>query len=495
MREFSVDANQSVIPARRDSHAERRHEVLAGWPGVVIELKPQPDPSEAFLRLAHLPHSVFFDSALRDPMLGRYSFIAADPFEVLSAAPDDASAWNNLAERFSCYQAPTLPDLPPFQGGLAGLFSYDWSRSLERLPWPRVDQFGIPGMLVGLYDLVVAFDHAAERAWVISQGFPERDRKSRHDRAKKRAEGIHRCLGSSNGKLVPPTQTRNLTAAEIAPQYPVGRVEGLTSNFSRDDYLRTVERAIEYIFAGDVFQVNLSQRLLHPAHDDSIQLYLRLREHNPATFSAFFDAGDFQIVSSSPERFLNVQDGLVETRPIKGTRPRGHSPAADDQIAAKLMAGEKDRAENIMIVDLLRNDLSRVCQPNSVKVRQLCGLERYTTVQHLVSVVEGHLQPQYCPLDLLKAAFPGGSVTGAPKVRAMQIIAELEPAARGPYCGALGYIGFDGSMDSSILIRTITAARGYWQFPVGGGIVAQSDPQREYEETWHKAEGILRALR
>jgi para-aminobenzoate synthetase component 1 len=269
----------------------------------------------------------------------------------------------------------------------------------------------------------------------------------------------------------------------------------LTSNFSQDAYLRVVERAIRYILAGDLFQVNLSQRLSYPAHDDAITLYLRLRERNPATFAAYFDAGRFQVASASPERFLNVRDGLVETRPIKGTRPRGDSQASDEQIAAELLASEKDRAENVMIVDLLRNDLSRVCEPESVRVRELCRLERYAAVQHLVSVVQGQLRQPQGPLDLLKVAFPGGSVTGAPKVRAMEIITELEPTARGPYCGALGYIGFDGSMDSSILIRTITAAGGYWQFPVGGGIVAQSDPAREYEETWHKAEGLLRAIR
>jgi para-aminobenzoate synthetase component 1 len=463
------------------------------WPGVIIELKPAPDPCDVFLRLAHLPHCVFFDSALRDRALGRYSFIAADPFEVLSAAPDDASAWNKIEERTNQYRTPALPDLPPFQGGLAGLFSYDLSRSLERLPRPRFDEFEIPGVFVGFYDIVVAFDHLTERAWIISQGFPECDSQSQHRRAKMRAAQMQRWLSGTNHKSVP-RKRESRPVRNLAPQFPLASMPGLTSNFSRDRYLKAVERAIEYIFDGDVFQVNLAQRLMYPAHDDPISLYLRLRERNPATFSAFFDAGDFQIASASPERFLHVQGGLVETRPIKGTRPRGHSAAADDQIAAELLVSEKDRAENIMIVDLLRNDLSRVCQSTSVKVRQLCGLERYATVQHLVSVVEGQLQPHHGPLDLLKAAFPGGSVTGAPKVRAMEIIAELEPTARGAYCGALGYIGFDGSMDASILIRTITAAGGYWQFPVGGGIVAQSDPHREYEETWHKAEGLLRAL-
>jgi para-aminobenzoate synthetase component 1 len=268
----------------------------------------------------------------------------------------------------------------------------------------------------------------------------------------------------------------------------------LTSNFAAEQYLDAVRRAIEYIHAGDVFQVNLSQRLLHPATDDPVALYLRLRRRNPATFAAYFDLGEFQIASASPERFLQVVEGQVEARPIKGTRRRIARPEADLFAGDELRESEKDNAENVMIVDLLRNDLSRVCRPESVVVSDLCRLETYEFVQHLVSVVRGQLREGATALDLLRAAFPGGSVTGAPKVRAMEIIAELEPTARGPYCGALGYIGFDGSMDTNILIRTITAGRGWWQMPVGGGIVAQSDPQREYEETWHKAEGMLRAL-
>ena len=242
------------------------------------------------------------------------------------------------------------------------------------------------------------------------------------------------------------------------------------------------------------FQVNLSQRLLHPAVDDSVALYHRLRERNPAPFAGYFDLGEIQIVSASPERFVQVRDGWVETRPIKGTRQRGELQSADSEHADCLQASEKDRAENVMIVDLLRNDLSRVCQADSVQVTELCVLERYQYVQHLVSAVRGRLREGKSSVDLIRAAFPGGSVTGAPKVRAMEIIAELEPTARGPYCGSLGYLGFDGAVDLSILIRTITAGRGWWQAPVGGGIVAQSQPEAEYEETWHKAEGLLRAI-
>ncbi|MGI9457313.1 MAG: anthranilate synthase component I family protein, partial [Aeoliella sp.] len=280
----------------------------------------------------------------------------------------------------------------------------------------------------------------------------------------------------------------------LAPQFPCEASTGVTSNFSRDNYLQTVARAVEYIHAGDVFQVNLSQRLLHAAEGSSAELYLRLRERNPAPFSAYFDLGEFQIASASPERLLQVAGRQVESRPIKGTRPRIARPEADLFAGDELFQSSKDRAENAMIVDLVRNDLSRVCDADSVRVTQLCGLETYAYVQHLVSVVEGKLATGRSNIDLLRAVFPGGSITGAPKVRAMEIIAELEPTTRGAYCGSLAYLGFDGTMDSSLLIRTITAGRGWWQLPVGGGIVADSDPKSEYEETWHKAAGMLRAL-
>ncbi len=246
--------------------------------------------------------------------------------------------------------------------------------------------------------------------------------------------------------------------------------------------------------AGDV-SGQLAQRLLYPSRDDPVSLYLRLRRCNPAPFAGYFDLGDFQVISASPERFLSVRGGEVEARPIKGTRRRpACGPEADRLSGEELRRSEKDRAENVMIVDLLRNDLSRVCQAASVHVSQLCGLETYAYVQHLVSVVRGRLRDGCGPIDLVRAAFPGGSVTGAPKVRAMEIIAELEPTARAAYCGSLGYFGLNGALDLSLLIRTVTAGRGWWQAPVGGGIVAPSVPRQEYEETWAKAEGLLRAF-
>jgi para-aminobenzoate synthetase component 1 len=370
-------------------------------------------------------------------------------------------------------------------------------RQFERLPTPRFDEFRAPALAVGLYDVVLTWDHATNRAWLVSQGFPETEPAARRRRAEARFRYFQDVLTSQSANGVartersPPPVVAN---SYLAPQFPVAAWPGLTSNFRREDYLATISRAIEYVCAGDIFQVNLAQRLLYPAQCDSRELYVRLRRRNPAPFAAYFDLGELQIVSASPERFLSVFDRRVEARPIKGTRRRTARPEADLFAGDDLIQSEKDRAENVMIVDLLRNDLSQVCTDASVRVTQLCRLEIYEFVQHLVSAVEGKLRPGVGPLDVLRAAFPGGSITGAPKIRAMEVIAELEPTARGAYCGSLAYVGFDGAMDSSILIRTVTAGGGWWQAPVGGGITAKSDPAREYEETWHKAEGMLRAF-
>jgi para-aminobenzoate synthetase component 1 len=280
-----------------------------------------------------------------------------------------------------------------------------------------------------------------------------------------------------------------------APCLPVPGMDNLFSNFDRRSYLRALKRAIEYVHAGDCFQVNLAQRLLTPLSEPPLRLYERLRQCNPAPFAGYFDLGDYAIASASPERFLSMSaDGDIETRPIKGTRPRGRSPREDEARAVDLVDSAKDRAENVMIVDLLRNDLGRVCEYGSVRVEDLCRLESYPFVHHLVSQVRGRLRPGLDNVDLLRAAFPGGSVTGAPKIRAMEIVTELEQVARGPYCGCLGFMGFDGSLDTNLLIRTLVLGGGWASFSVGGGIVADSQPEREYEETWHKAAGLLRAL-
>jgi para-aminobenzoate synthetase component 1 len=466
------------------------------------ELVPAPAPWQVARQLADRPHLLFFDSALSSPPLGRSSFVTADPSAWLHARgrcillngerqpqTDPFTVLQRLlAEQHQ--HLDTLPGLPPFQGGAAGLFGYDLCHHLERLPRPRFDEFRMPDLAVGLYDWVVSFDHTAGRAWLISTGLPETEPDRQRRRARQRLEGVRRLLAR------PAPKPRSLPGKPIHPaaHHPLPGVPGLWSNFHRGGFLEVIQRGIDYVHAGDCFQVNLSQRLLAASTIPPLELYRRLRQCNPAPFAGYLDTGDFVIASASPERFVRMNQRQVETRPIKGTRPRGRTPAEDSARAAELLASPKDRAENVMIIDLLRNDLGRVCEYGSVRVAAVCRLESYRTVHHLVSEVHGRLRPGLDGIDLLRAAFPGGSVTGAPKVRAMEIIAELEPTVRGPYCGSLGYLGFDGSMDTSILIRTFTIGKGWVQFPVGGGIVADSTPEGEYAETLHKAEGLLRAL-
>jgi para-aminobenzoate synthetase component 1 len=453
-----------------------------------------------------LPQPLFLDSVQAHSELGRYSFITADPFEALcswgrrvaitgDANPrEDVDPLTVVAERLVAWRAEPVPELPPFQGGAAGLFGYGLCHHFERLPRPRLDEFQVPDLALGFYDWVLAFDHLQGRAWIVSTGFPETDQRRRQRRALRRLGKVKRCLAQEENPPSSDPVHLQRNAPALAPCYLVPGTPGLLSNFDRAGYLQAVRRAIDYVHAGDCFQVNLSQRLLFPLRESPLDLYERLRRRNPASFATYFALGDFVLASASPERFLRVHRGQIQTLPIKGTRPRSADPAHDRALAAELLASTKDRSENVMIVDLLRNDLGRVCAYGSVHVPAVCRLETLPFVHHLVSEVRGRLRDRLGPIDLLRASFPGGSVTGAPKIRAMEIIAELEPTARGPYCGSVGYIGFDGSMDTSILIRTFTAGRGWLQFPVGGGIVADSSPEQEYEETWHKARGLLRAL-
>jgi para-aminobenzoate synthetase component 1 len=468
---------------------------------LVEELVPCPDPWEVARKLAHLPHLLFLDSASPHPDRGRYSFVTADPvlgLERWKVRGGGGKADPLVTPQYylSRHQLAALDGIPPFQGGYAGVIGYGTGSAFERIPHARWDDFGLSDAVLGTYDWVVAFDLLEHRAWIISTGYGTSG--PRWFFSPLRAEQRLRDIRGLLDRRLEPRKgeyTTIATASGLHPRHPLPGFPGVFSNFSRDGYLAAVRRAIEYTHAGDCFQVNLSQRLLAPLTEHPLELYGRLRKTNPAPFACYFDAGEFQIVSASPERFLKVSPGgEVVTKPIKGTRPRGRTPEEDAAAVCDLVASPKDRAENVMIVDLLRNDLGRVCEYGSVTVPKVCEVESYRDVHHLVSEVRGRLRPGMTPFDLLRAAFPGGSVTGAPKVRAMEIIAELEPTARGPYCGSVGFVGFDGSMDSNILIRTFTAGRGWLQFPVGGGIVADSDPEREYEETLHKAAGLLRAL-
>ncbi|MEM7454820.1 MAG: anthranilate synthase component I family protein [Planctomycetota bacterium] len=439
-------------------------------------------------------HAILLESAraTKTPdgrWLGRYSFLTADPMEWTSVGPDEPAPLEPLRKRLSELQFDRNSALPPFQGGYAGLLSYELGRSFEELPAAEHDEFQIPSIAMGLYDVVLAVDHQTDEAWLISQGWKACGTRC-HERAMARLDSFANALqrDSLPDEFICPVRT------ELSHSFEVEAPLDLYSNFDRESYIDAVQRAIDYIYAGDVFQINLAQRLVAPATDSSVNLYRRLRDCNPAPFGGYFDLGENQIVSASPERLVSVCKGVVETRPIKGTRRRTRYPEVDLLTGDDLLASEKDRAENVMIVDLMRNDLSRVCTNDSVVVTQLCELEQYESVIHLVSAIQGTLRPGMDTFDLIKAVFPGGSITGTPKVRSMEIISELENTARGAYCGSLGYIGCDGVADFNILIRTITASGGWWQIPVGGGIVSQSKPVAEYEETWTKAAGMLRAV-
>ena len=488
---------------------------------LVEELVPAPDPVEACARLADLPFVVFLDSATHPDQVGRHTFLTADPATVVRSkgaltqqlggdrwtriAADPVAHVGALLEPFA---AQPVAGIPPFQGGAAGYVGYDWGAQLERVPRPRYDDLAIPDAMLGLYDWVIAWDHQTEQAWVISTGIPEQGTAQR-ERAVRRLAFVKERLAdkrsSGQGVQGPPSRQKDAVATgdparpdrhnSAAPSYPVPDVPGLRSNFTRAGYLDAVARVIEYVYAGDIFQANLSQRLQAPLAGTPFELYRRLRQRNPAPFAAYLDFGDVVVASSSPERFLRVDHGRrVETRPIKGTRPRGVGPEHDAALALALAESDKDMAENVMIVDLLRNDLSRVCRPGTVRVPELFALEHYQTVHHLVSTVVGELAPQRDALDLLRAAFPGGSITGAPKVRAMQIIAELEPTQRAVYCGSIGYASVTGALDTSIVIRTYLVVGRDVYFQVGGGIVADSDPAQEYRETLDKARGLIAAL-
>jgi len=486
---------------------------------LVEELDPALDPARAADRLRGLPYLLFLDSATRGSRLGRYSFLAADPGLVVRSKGHhtrildtiggtervvDQDAVTAVRGLVDAHRAVPVTELPPFQGGAAGYIGYDWGLTLERLPAPRHDDLGMDDVVLGVYDWVIAWDHESSRAWLISTGLPETDKERKGRRAAERAAIVDATLKSGTWRgpcQVPadePDKPRPTGAT--APSFPV---EGgwwpssldLRSSFTHADYLAAVQRVIDYIYAGDIFQANFSQRFETPLNESPWTLYQRLRTRNAAPFAAYLDFPDALILSASPERFLRVSStGHVETRPIKGTRPRGLGPEHDAALGRALTESPKDRAENLMIVDLLRNDLSRVCRPGTVRVPELFALERYATVHHLVSTVVGDLSDGIDPLDLLRAAFPGGSITGAPKLRAMEIIAELEPSQRGVYCGSIGYWSLSGELDTSIAIRTATVRNGRVYFSAGGGIVADSVPEQEYRETLDKARGLIDAL-
>ena len=443
---------------------------------LVVPLTPSPDPLGACVRFSNCPYLLFLDSSAQGS-LGRYSFLAADPVAV-AHTPDAA---RNLLR---VHQMAPVAGLPPFQGGIAGYLGYEGGAEAEHVPRPPADRFTpqLPDALLALYDWVIAWDHLERRAWIISTGIGDGGRGKGDGLARER-------LGWVRERLDAPAP-----AGQDPIPLPPAPVP--SSNFTRAEYEAAVSRIRDYIAAGDVYQVNLSQRFHAPFVGSPLALYRRLRARNPAPFGAYLEFAGASIASISPERFLRLDASShqAEARPIKGTRPRGRTPETDVALARELVTSDKDRAENVMIVDLLRNDLGKVCRTGSIAVPTLFALESHPTVHHLVSTVTGVLRDGADGFDLLRAAFPGGSVTGAPKIRAMQIIAELERAPRGVYCGAIGYVSTTGAMDFNIPIRTIVLRDGTATFHAGAGIVWDSEPAAEYQETLAKARTLIEAL-
>ena len=418
-----------------------------------------PHPAQLASAFADAPYMLLLDSAGAYPEVGRYSYLAADPFLVLRSKGRQVelltgegverlqdNPFDVLRRLLRSFSVVKQAGAPPFQGGAAGYLAYDLGRRIERIPTRARDDLAHPDLCLGFYDWVLAHDALTDESFLVSTGWPEGSVRKAHERADWACRRIARPALRGPARF---------------------EVSGLRSNFTRDAYHAAVRRVKAYLEAGDVYQVNISQRFQGRFVGQPWELYQSLRDANPAPFAAYMQSPDLTVLSASPEQFLRVDGRRVETRPIKGTRPRGSTPAADAALARELLASEKDRAENVMIVDLLRNDLGRVCGVGSVRVSSLFGLEAHPTVFHLVSTIVGELSDDRDAVDLLRAAFPGGSVTGAPKIRAMEIIEELEPTRRGVYCGSMGFISFTGDMNTSIAIRTITLRGDTLHFQVG----------------------------
>ena len=448
----------------------------------MAEIPYRADSTELFEAIADEPWAVFLDSGHPRATAGRIDILAARPFATLvtrggmSEIRRRGEVELSPADPFALLRELLAADggetSLPFAGGAIGYFGYDLARRLEKLPVYAADDALTPELAVGIYDWAVVVDHALRRSWLLSAG---------RDAATARQWASLRSLFSN-----PPMPTTR------RPYRVTGKV---ACNFTAASYRQAFQHIQRYIRAGDCYQVNLAQRFSAAAGGDAWLAYQALRRLNPAPYAAYLNHPAARVLSSSPERFLAVRRGRVESKPIKGTRPRAAEPRADAALARELHASAKDRAENLMIVDLLRNDLGKVCRPGTVTVPSLFEIESYTSVHHLVSTVSGQLADGLDAIGLLRAAFPGGSITGAPKLRAMQIIEELEPHRRGVYCGAIGWLGFNGDMDVNIAIRTLVSDDSQVRFWAGGGIVADSLAEAEYRECMDKAKPLLRLLR
>jgi len=456
------------------------------WREIVADLET---PVSAFLKINRGGYSFLLESVEGGERLARYSFIGTEPYRVLASSADDsANPLEQIAEELGKHKIVPAGELPRFCGGAVGYFSYEVARRFEDLPCPPGDPLGLPESVFMMVDTMLVFDHVTHKIKVLSHVHLDGNIDEAYQAAVDRIDNLV-------GRLSQPLELCQANLMAARGKAAGGTAKGLTSNFSRAQFEESVGKIKEYITAGEAIQVVLSQRLSQPADAPPFEIYRALRSMNPSPYMFFLDFNDFHVIGASPEILVRVDNGMVMTRPLAGTRPRGKSPAEDAMLERELRSDEKERAEHIMLVDLGRNDIGRVSEPDTVEVSELMDVERYSHVMHLVTHVQGRLRGDLTALDALQSCFPAGTVSGAPKIRAMEIIAELEPEKRGAYAGAVGYVSFSGNMDMAIAIRTTVVAKGTAYVQAGCGVVYDSVPEREYEESINKARALLEAIR
>ncbi|MEW6409478.1 MAG: anthranilate synthase component I family protein [Nitrospirota bacterium] len=495
----------SILPSKNEFlRAVRKGKIFPVYTEIAFE-----EPATVFEKIHAEGHSFLLESVKGIKKIGRYSFLGAEPYLIFrNKGRDTEIIWKGkriltsspplkkLRELMNDYFLERVDGLPPFLCGAVGFIGYDFVHNFERLPQTALDDLNLPDAYFIFVDCIVAFDHYDKKGWIIASPLA-RKQEFNYDNItgidweeyyEESSIRIERLKEKVQGSKIQGSGVRGQGSEKIM------NIE-INYHMKKEQYMNIVRRTKEYIADGDIFQANLSQRLSAETGDtDAWSLYRILRSINPSPFAAFLDFGECTIVSSSPERLLKVEERTVETRPIAGTRPRGLDDNGDRRMRAELLMNEKERAEHIMLIDLERNDLGRVCDYGSIEVDELMITEDYSHVIHIVSNIKGRLAEGKDCFDVIRAAFPGGTITGVPKVRCMEIIDELEPVTRGPYTGSIGYISFTGDMDLNIIIRTFVIKDGVAYVHAGAGIVADSDPEREYYETLYKAEALIKTI-
>ncbi len=443
-------------------------------------------PVSAYMKISRGDPSFLLESVEGGERLARYSFIGTEPYLILTTggvAGRSVDPLPLIAAELNRYKLVPVPGLPRFHGGAVGYLAYDVVRYFERLPAPHYDPLELPESVFMFADTVLVFDHLTHKIKVVSHVHLDGDTEEAYLRAVQRIDAMVERLRQP----IAPSQS-------VKAPMPSTSQHMVSSNLSQAEFEAIVARAKDYIYSGEIIQAVISQRLARPTHADPFDIYRALRSINPSPYMYYLQLKGCHIIGASPELLVRVEDGVVSTHPIAGTRPRGKDPAEDSMLEQELRHDEKECAEHIMLLDLGRNDIGRVSEPGTVQVTQLMDVERYSHVMHLVSHVQGKLRRDLPVFDALRACFPAGTVSGAPKIRAMEIIAELEPDKRGPYAGAVGYFSFSGNLDTAITIRTIVITQGAAYVQAGSGIVADSIPEREYQESLNKAQALLQAI-